>query len=357
MYFAGFDCITSIGANAEMTFSALRAGLSGYKECSFICNNGEPAITAHINDDLFLLFFLDNDYTGAYTTKMDRAAKSLLYALNNLEERGSFKSSLKNKPPLIWLSEEPHPSRQELPLDFLKDQLDSFDAPIDPAMIYKNAMGRAAGIAALEMAHNLLHQGGHDYVLIGGVECPFHTPWLEYLDERQRLKNPSSKDAFVPGEAAVFMLLCRSPEMAAAAGTATIVRIATPALGEAPAHWYNEEPDSAETLHKVMQRALVNAHTVTGNTQIKFDHILSTMNGESFWAKEYGVAVTRLSENFTEDFTLLHPFEFTGDLGCVSGVFLMAQAAQQIIEGKSRNSLVYASSDNAWRSAVCLLGE
>lgn len=350
MYFAGFDCITSIGSNAEMTFSAIRAGLSGYKESDFICKSRELAITSHINDDLFLQFFLDTDYTGAYSVKMDRASKAMLYALNNLEDQ----VQLETKFPLIWLTEEPHNSRKDLPMEFLKDRLNYFDAPVNMNLIYRVSMGRASGIVALELAEKLMHESGHDYVLIGGVECPFHPPWLEYLDERNRLKTAGAQDAFVPGEAAAFLLLCRTAELAEAVG-AHAVQIAAPAWGESPAHWYNEEPDSGETLHKVMQLAIANGRKLTDDPQIMVDHVLSSMNGESFWAKEYGVAVTRLKDELREDFTLLHPFEFTGDLGCVSGLFLLAQGVRQIVGKKSAFSLVYASSDNAWRSSVCLL--
>lgn len=350
MYFAGYDCITSIGSNAEMTFSAIRAGLSGFKESDFICKSKELAITSHINDDLFLQFFLDTDYTGPYSVKMDRASKAMLYALNNLDDN----VQLDAKVPLIWLTEEPHASRSGLPMEFLKDRLNYFEAPVDLNLVYSVSMGRASGVVALELAKKLMHDGGHDYVLIGGVECPFHPPWLEYLDERNRLKSANAQDAFVPGEAAAFMLVGRTAELARAVG-AHPVQIAAPAWGESPAHWYNEEPDSGETLHQVMQLAITNAQKLTGKSHLRVDHVMSSMNGESFWAKEYGVAVTRLKDEFKEDFTLLHPFEFTGDLGCISGLFLLAQGVRQIAEKKSAFSLVYASSDNAWRSSVCLL--
>lgn len=349
MFYAGFGCLSAIGADAEMTFSAIDAGISGYRESDFTCADKSLAITAHINDDIFSQFALDTDYTGPYTAKMDRCSKAILYALNDILPKLPDGASL----PLIWLEEEPHPSRQPIPQEFLKDQLDYFDVPIDLSRIHRVAMGRAGGIAALTLADKMMHQAGQDYVLIGGAECPFHTPWLEYLDGKNRLKREGSKDGFAPGEATAFLLLSRTQE-AVTQQALPVIQVHLPGLAESPAHWYNETANTGETLHQTFVTALENAGLMLEAGSRKVDLIHSSMNGESFWGKEYGVAITRLSDRFTDNHQLLHPFEFTGDLGCVSGIFLIAAAADRMIKQQSRTALAYASSDNAWRAATCL---
>lgn len=189
--------------------------------------------------------------------------------------------------------------------------------------------------------------------MIGGAECPHNNNWLDSLDKRKRLKKVGSKDGFSPGEASTFLLLSRERENATTE-QGNVIRILSPGTSQSPAHWYNAEKNTGESLCDAMKVAIGNLYRSL-KSEKKIQKIYSSMNGESFWAKEYGVAAIRLQHLLEDDYILEHPFEYTGDLGSVSSTFLLGLACTNLLsENNMNNSLVYCSADNEWRTAVCI---
>jgi 3-oxoacyl-[acyl-carrier-protein] synthase-1 len=77
------------------------------------------------------------------------------------------------------------------------------------------------------------------------------------------------------------------------------------------------------------------------------------MNGESHWAKEWGVAFIRNRDRFVESHGMHHPADCHGDTGAAAGLIMVGLAALGIQEGyRSSPSLVYASSDQGERAVV-----
>lgn len=352
MYFADFGCITSIGAGTEMTMAAISAEVCGYRESNFFCRNNLPAIMGLVDDGLFLHVAMDTDYTEPLSEKMIRGAMLMYFALQDLQQR----FPLQQPCPLIWLDGEPG-NQEPLPPAFVRCVLSELEAPVIADKIFFLGMGRASGIYALERANELLHKLGYDYVLIGAADTPYANAWLEELDDRARLKNAEAMDAFAPGEGSGFLLLARTPELAQAhsakANPPVSVRFSFPGVARSPSHWGNTEPHKGEALWE----AIVNAMQATGQevSQLRCDAIVSSLNGELFWMKEHRVALARLAAQL-RDAELHHPFEFTGDLGALSGIFLLAYSAHLILGGAHKQALVYASSDGLWRSAALATG-
>ena len=357
MYFADFGCITAIGAGTEMTMAAIAAEISGCAESDHRCAKGEPAMIASIDDGLFVDISMETDYSEPVSEQTIRRMAMTALALDDLSGRFPVEKPC----PLIWVNSEQNPYDEPLPREVLRELLSDSEIPVSESIYHLN-MGRAGGIYALHYANELFQQQGHDYVLIGAAQSPWNSDWLGWLDSRGRLKHIDSKDAFAPGEGAGFLLLARTPELAQAHPYQGInksnrdkkpaVAIAAPGFAESPSHWYNDTAHKGEALLQAIDTALTNlAQTEVGRQPIKA--LITSQNGELFWMKEHRVAVARHAAQL-KDAVHRHPFEYTGDLGTLSGLFLTAYAAHLLTRSVHSDALVYAASDDAWRAAAGL---
>ena len=78
------------------------------------------------------------------------------------------------------------------------------------------------------------------------------------------------------------------------------------------------------------------------------------MNGEDYWAREYGVAHIRNRQAFADPVTLQHPADCYGDIGSATAPVLIALAAQNLWTSVARSHLLYSSSDGERRGAIIL---
>lgn len=350
MYFADFSCMTAIGAGTKMTMAGIEAGISGYLQSDYFCANDRSAIIALIEDGLFASIQMDTNCTESLSEKAIRSGAMVALAADDLNQRFPLDKSY----PLIWLNNEPGIHEPPLPLDFLQEILTESKVPVDVNNICSFNMGRASGIYALRQAYKLLHEQGHDFVLIGAADSPYSPNWLAWLDKRGRLKHEGSKDAFAPGEGSGFLLLARTPELAQLHPYEGSIRhngaiaLTLPGLAQSPSHWYNNTPHKGEALSQAMLE-VVDEHQSPQSPP--FDAIVSSQNGELFWVKEHRVALSRLPTHIGQA-EHYHPFECTGDLGALTGIFLLGYAAHLLMTGVHQSAMVYAMSDNEWRAAT-----
>ena len=81
--------------------------------------------------------------------------------------------------------------------------------------------------------------------------------------------------------------------------------------------------------------------------------VYSSLNGESFWAKEWGVASLRFHSRFEKALRVEHPVECFGDPGAALGPLMVGLAAIGLTRGYRKGPcLVYCSSDREERAAV-----
>jgi 3-oxoacyl-[acyl-carrier-protein] synthase-1 len=184
-------------------------------------------------------------------------------------------------------------------------------------------------------------------MIAGGVDTYRDEFILQALDAEGRVRSETSTDGFIPGEGAAFVLLA-SPRAAATYGLAPIARFSRAALGFEPGHLYSEEPYRGTGL----AATLAQLRTV-GTTEGPLEEVYSSMNGESHWAKEWGVSYTRNHSAFSPAHGVHHPAECCGDTGAACGPLMLGLAALGIRGGYRRSpAVVYASSDRGQRAAV-----
>ena len=120
--------------------------------------------------------------------------------------------------------------------------------------------------------------------------------------------------------------------MSAAVGTA-----------EDPGHRYSEAP----ALGVGLANALEDARSgLAGVEPVKT--CFAGLNGESFGAKEWGVAHIRHHSFFDRKLAFEHPADCFGDVGAAMGPLLIALADETLRAGHRQGpALVWASSDHA----------
>lgn len=343
LYLAGIGMITPLGAHTAMTAAAVKAEMSGHAISEYYDHDRQPITLCLVPDGVFTDFALDTDAWDHYNEQHERIITMALLALHEAVSQRSFERPL----PLVLALPESVPEAAHIPPELLVTTLlDRDDLPLSADKVRRYHTGRAAGIQGLELALRYLYDAGEDYVLLGGSDSHLGYARLNPLIAQQRLLTPASKDGFAPGEGAGFLLLTRHPHLALCRDH-HIIALSAPGISQEPGHLMSDESYRGEGLDQAFKQALKD-HTGPG-----IGAVYSSMNGEHYWAKEYGAAMIRNRPCFDENVRTEHPADCFGDLGAATGAVLMGLAAEDLFKRPGPGThLVCASSDGPWRAAV-----
>jgi 3-oxoacyl-[acyl-carrier-protein] synthase-1 len=321
----------------------VNAGISGYAASYYPGRQGDPITMALVPDELFDAVTAKIDEGERFNRQHDRIAKMAIISADEAFSRSKARGAF---PMLLALTD----SRRDLTgLPSLTQTLaDNCQPYIDPATCQSFARGRTAGIEAIDYAFSYLQEWRSEFLCVGGADSYYDDSSLSALDDQRRLLSASNPDGFAPGEGACFLLLTSNPSHALERG-GCVIALHRPGIADEPGHLENGEAYRGEGLDRAFKLALAN------HPQPTIDCIYSSMNGESYWAREIGVAQLRNKQSFAENNTVQHPADCYGDLGAATAPALIALASHYLWENRSaRKALVYASSDSAKRGAVVL---
>jgi 3-oxoacyl-[acyl-carrier-protein] synthase I len=339
----GAGMVTAVGLTAVETAGSVRSGTARFAESHLFDKQAEPFVLAEVPEDG--LPELAEDGVGAGVT----ARETRMIRLAMVALAGCLKALPQGEPPPGLSLALPETSTL-LPLDheeFLKHLGERSGWRFDPKSSDASHRGRAGSLIAVGQASERIRRGRADYVLAGGVDTYRDVYVLGTLDKERRVKSSANLDGFIPGEGAVFVLL---------AGRAAVVRagltpwavVSAVAQAEEPGHLYSDAPYKGDGLALAVQQ-LVQSGAIAAPVQ----EVYSSMNGESHWAKEWGVARIRSHGKFAPDLGMHHPADCYGDTGAASGILMLALAGLGIMEGYRRSpALIYASSDQGARTAL-----
>jgi 3-oxoacyl-[acyl-carrier-protein] synthase-1 len=349
-------CCTALGPNAKRVAAEVAASMSLASKIPIDDSVSEP-FTASVLPRAFLPELPEEIADRAYFTR--REALLLRFATLALRDCLKEHAALKFKapPPALFLALPEHETEKPLAPDALLDDL----AAINPGTFARLASsadwrGRAGGLLALAAAIASLRSGVNPYALVGGVDTLYDPYIMLGFNARCRIKCESATDYFIPGEGAGFLLLT-TRATATAAGLTPLATVAVPAsdIDKGPWPGYVEEfdektetPTSSDALATAVGALLKN-----NPPSAPIQDVYSTMNGESFWAKEWGVARIRNSRYFAEKDKMHHPAEFYGDIGAASAPVMLALVVDAFQEADVKSPvLLYASSDKGERAAT-----
>lgn len=343
VYVAGMGMITPVGFNTESTAAAVRAGISSYKISRFFNQQGQPITMSCIPDEVYTSMEVDIDEGDYYSAQYDHIIKMAILALREAVSGQSFEKPI----PLVLAMPEETDNDNYVPSELLiANLLRQKGLPLQSDSIRLMSTGRAAGIQGLGLAMHYLYQQGASYVLLGGSDSHWNASRINDLDEGERLLAPNRMDGFAAGEGAGFLLLTRHPEHAMSHNN-HIVALSQPGNSQESGHFYSDQPYKGEGLDQAFKQALSEC---PGES---IDTIYASMNGENYWAKEYGVATMRNKTFLKDAVKIEHPADCLGDLGVATGSVLLGLATKNLLQqSEQATHLVYSSSDGAWRAAV-----
>ena len=343
----GIGMTTAVGVGAAQTATSVRAGIARLAESEIRDRELELIVMATLADDD--LPPLEASLAAQADLSL-REARMLRLAAAALVEVVGDAAAVAQIPLLLAVPEadqgQAAPAGDRFLARLARQSGIAFDIPGSAMFPH----GRAAGFHAFEAALRLLDSGEVGLVLVGGVDTYLDKARLAVLDRAARLL--SSGDGFAPGEGAGFLLLGRE-ESKRAARTGAFARLAAVATGIEPGHRESDEPYLGEGLSATLQAVFA----APGAPAEPVKSVFAGLNGENFWAKEWGTAYLRSRERFEDDFDLLHPVDCFGDPGAALGPILTGLAALGIQQGHvSEPCLAWCSSDREERGAALLTG-
>jgi 3-oxoacyl-[acyl-carrier-protein] synthase-1 len=345
IYIAAMGMITAIGGSALTTAAAVRARRKGMRMSPHYNKNFNPMTVALVPNAALPPLNPQPKKGPGLTARQRRMVQLATPALN--EALSVY--ALKDPIPLFLAGPETLPGcPSPTHLNLIDSLIAQTGAKINREQSRVIATGRAGGVQALDLAFRYFETTGKDAVLIGGVDTYLDYFLLSVLDTDNRILAEGIKDGFVPGEAAGFLLLVseKGRQYLKQPPLGTLYR---PGLASEPGHRYSDVPYRGDGLADAVRLAIQQ-----GNGQ-KIHAIYSSMNGESFGAKEYGVACARNSASLAETVEHEHPADGFGDIGAACGPVLMGLAALDLQKGwRQGPALVYCSSDGEQRAAVCV---
>ncbi|MCK4707520.1 MAG: hypothetical protein KAU21_02800 [Gammaproteobacteria bacterium] len=223
--------------------------------------------------------------------------------------------------------------------------------------VSKNATGIRERIKAAHTGFPALLSIAQEKVLKENKQCfvlvtidSYHYPeTLEALDENKRIKSKRAKDGFIPGEAAVAVLV-ETVEHAVNRKAKIKAYIESIAHAREENTIFSDKPSSGNGL----VTAIKNVCSAANNYSPEW--VLCDLNGESYRAYEWGMAQVKLSNEFNKLKTVWHPADCFGDVGSSSGAVMMAVAIHAFEKGyaPSQRALIFCSEDDGKRAAFVI---
>jgi 3-oxoacyl-[acyl-carrier-protein] synthase-1 len=330
----GLGMVSAAGLSAPEVAASVRAGVMRFGETPILDRRFQPFTLAEVPEDGLPPLHAELEGRGLTSreARMARLAEPALCECLAALPAGS------PPPPLVVAlpeTETTRPLDEARVLDALAAQAGGFDRARSEAFF----RGRSGGIRALARAVDWLDAGA-PYVVAGGIDSYRDLYVLGTLDLEGRVKTAASLDGFIPGEGAAFLLLAK------AGAPGAFARLSGFGAAMEPGHLYSEQPYRGDGLAAVFAASLSNG---TGPVA----EVYASMNGESHWAKEWGVGFMRSRAKFVEGHGMHHPADCHGDTGAAAGPLMAGLAALGIRDGYRRPPcLVYGSSDRGERAAL-----
>lgn len=340
VHIVGRGVLSPLGFDAKTSYLAFNAGINQYQESTIYNQFREPIISCFVPESALPELADRIKSTTELSSTEKHIARLCHHPIN--ECLGNF--SRKVPIPLFLSVSETLPgSNPNINDNLLAATPLQSSFTLDAASSQLFTTGRAGGLQAVAAAFDYFAETGNDFALVGGVET-YHGchDRLHQLEWEGRLHSRRSFEGFVPGEAAGFLLLC-SEKAFQKYNPQSYLKMYKPGLSEEPGHLYSDEPYTGEALAKAVSISIAEVSTK------RIDTIYSTMNGESFFAKEFGIASIRNSRQIDENLTHRHPADCYGDIGAASAPVLLSFICE---DQSTRHTALWCSSDMAHRGAI-----
>jgi 3-oxoacyl-[acyl-carrier-protein] synthase-1 len=207
---------------------------------------------------------------------------------------------------------------------------------------------RISFVNGLQQARERIYQDGFNHVLLIAVDSLLNQHRMNLYEgwsDLPRLFTEENSNGFIPGEAAVALLLGK-PD-----GTEQTC-ITGIGFGEEPAPINSGEILRANGLSEAIRNAAADAGIRVCDTDFR----ISSANGEEYWFKEASLAQSRTLEEKRESHPLWHPADHIGEVGAAVGGAMVVMAHYAFEKGYApgKRALCQLSNDDQHRAAFIL---
>lgn len=339
--------ITPVGLNIEQSCAAIRAGIARITEHAYFeCTPHDPEW-----DEDLPLFSSSVPTLDPFLDGVERLVELAIPALSETVECAKLKRNDIQKAGLFISLPQSDAATHNIGLatNFIpaickRTGLTGFK------VTKINQTGRTGIFEHIAEAIDLLESGEIEFCIVGGVDSYLLEDRLDLLDETWRIRSERNVDGFIPGESAV-MLMLETERHAKARGASLISKITAVASGLEPETISSEKASTGNGLSDAINGIVQQTNNASG-----FKSVYCSLNGESYYAFEWGIQLARLGKVFENMGDLIHPAENCGDVGAATGGLLLACATKAFQHGynTSKESLLWASNDSGQRVALCL---
>ena len=346
----GIGMVTPVGLSARQTAAAVRTGIGRLAESAVTDRFGQPLVMGLVDDGELppLVEELEDRPLSMREERLARIGGPALCEALPAPPREPI-------PVLLGIAEPRAEGRQAIGPGLVEILSLQTGIAFDASCSRTYPLGRAAGLIALAEALELLRRGRAPAVLVGAVDSYLDVGVLEALDDEGRLRTGEVSDGFVPGEGAAFLLIAPAGR-AQGQGGRPLARVAAVGRGHEAGHLYSEAPHRADGLASAFRAALDGRGDArAGAAPAPVSCIYGSLNGESHWAKEWGVAQIRCAEELREPLRVEHPADCIGDAGAALGPIMLGLAALELSRGSLDGAcLVWGAADRGARAAALL---
>jgi 3-oxoacyl-[acyl-carrier-protein] synthase-1 len=343
----GIGMTTSVGLDAIQTFAAVKAGISNFTESSIYGKRFTPLTMSIVPDEALpplneAISKKEKALTSKQTRMLQLATLPLQEALQEIQ-------NTKNIPVYLGVPEAISDLSKPVPDNFIELLSAQSELNINTEKSKLFANGRSAGLIAIKEAVDTLTSGAEKLILVGGVDTYLDLRLLGNLDIEDRILSEGVMDGFIPGEGAGFLLLGLPDQTGIA--KEPIAKILAVGSGFEEGHRYSENVYKGEGLSNTLQSMF--AEIDLKDTPVKT--VYAGFNGESFFAKEWGIAYLRNQEFMIGDYRIEHPVDSFGDTGAALGPLMTGLSAMGLSKNKIDGPcVVWCSSDYGMRSALTI---
>jgi 3-oxoacyl-[acyl-carrier-protein] synthase-1 len=315
---SALGAITPVGAGAVQTCASIRAGLSGLRRHpSYYAIPPEPIVD---DPELVACGIVAGDPDSAAAEA--RMLEMAIAATRDLMRSTRLKRAQAAKIEVTACFAATERAGSALGAEHVARELPrrlgiALEKPIQVI-----TDGQPGTFRAIAEAGQRLTAGQSERCLILAVDSLVDEETLLWFDQRGRLRSPRSADGFFAGEGAACLLLERRDVTQARGGTILAV-VGDVGMGDEPNTIAGEANSTAQGLCQAIRAA-----TKAWNDQ-PVAWAICDMNGESYWAYEWGLACSRLGATLgaTE---LWHPADCMGAVGAAAAALAVVEADTKI---------------------------
>lgn len=340
--------LTPLGANLAQTCASVRSGFAAFSEHAYIqCSPKNPETEADLPLFVAAVPSIEPDIG-----QMERLIQLLLPAITEmLETSGLTRKQFANTALLIALPQPDTVIKGYQLEGRLALELGRRSGLGVSKFIKTNNIGQSGIFALLKDASDALLNGSVNQCIVVGVDSYLIPERIELLDKLWRIKSDRNVDGFIPGEAAVALLV-ETSRSAEERGVQPLAVIQSLGFDVELSSFASGKFSGGTGLTK----AISDAVGVSSDINI-WTWVLAGLNGESYFFHEWGLARGRLDQIFSNLENLSHPADCYGDVGSATGGLLIACVIEAFRNGYNLDdrALLWTSSEHGQCAALALL--